>query len=110
MVQSQRTHQCRLAAGRNAGALSMSADGLHGLRADRSRCAAGLVAAYEQLRSTARPVELHVRTTGPVMFAASSDFSATNGPKVATPRRRCVASTAVQGPIAPVRRTACRAL
>jgi hypothetical protein len=26
----------------------MSLDGLHGLRPDRSRCAAGLVAAYEQ--------------------------------------------------------------
>jgi hypothetical protein len=35
------------------------------------------------------------KVLAPVMYAASSDFSATNGPKVATPRRRCVASTAV---------------
>jgi hypothetical protein len=48
LVQSQRGHEWRRAAGRNAGALSMSEDGLHGLRPDRSQCAAGLVAAYEQ--------------------------------------------------------------
>jgi hypothetical protein len=47
MVQSQRGHERRRAAGRNAGALFMSQDGLHGLRADRSRCAAKLVAGYE---------------------------------------------------------------
>jgi hypothetical protein len=48
MVQSQRRHERRLDAGRNAGAVFMSKDGLHGLRADRSRCTAELVAAYEQ--------------------------------------------------------------
>jgi hypothetical protein len=48
LVQSQRGHECRRATGRNAGAVSMSQDGLHGLRPGRSRCAAGLVAAYEQ--------------------------------------------------------------
>jgi hypothetical protein len=48
LVQSQRGHEWRRAAGRNAGALFMSEDGLHGLRPDRSRCAAGLVTAYEQ--------------------------------------------------------------
>jgi hypothetical protein len=46
-VQSQRDHERRLAAGRNAGAVFMSEDGLHGLRPGRSRCAAGLVAAYK---------------------------------------------------------------
>jgi hypothetical protein len=48
MVQPQRSHQCRLAARRRAGALFMSADGLYRLRPDRSRCAAGLVAAHER--------------------------------------------------------------
>jgi len=48
MVQSQRGHECRRPAGGNAGAVFMSQDGLHGLRADRSRCTAGLVAAYGQ--------------------------------------------------------------
>ena len=48
LVQSQRGHECRCAARRNAGALFMSEDGLRGLRPDRSRCAARLVAAYGQ--------------------------------------------------------------
>src|SRR5262245_27185983 len=48
LVQSQRGHECRRPAGRNVGALFMSEDGLHRLRPGRSRCAAGLVAAYEQ--------------------------------------------------------------
>jgi transposase len=42
------TVRYRLAAGRHVGTLLMSEDGLHGLRADRSRGAAGLVAAYER--------------------------------------------------------------
>ena len=46
-MQSRRGHERRPAAGRNAGAVFTSEDGLHGLRPDRSRCAAGLVAAYE---------------------------------------------------------------
>jgi hypothetical protein len=48
LVQSRRGHECRRLAGRNAGALFMSEDGLHRLRPDWSRRAAGLVAAYEQ--------------------------------------------------------------
>jgi len=46
MVPPQRGDECRLAAGRNVGALFMPADGVYGLRPDRSRRAAGLVAAY----------------------------------------------------------------
>jgi|SRR5262249_51716679 len=47
MVPPQRGHECRRPAGRNAAALFMSQDGLHGLRLGWSRRAAGLVAAYE---------------------------------------------------------------
>src|SRR5262249_46485939 len=58
LVQSQRGHECRRDAGRNAAALFMSQDGLHGLRPSRSRCAAGLVAAHEQA------AVVNVRSTG----------------------------------------------
>jgi hypothetical protein len=56
LVQSQRRHECRRLAGRNAGAVFVSQNGLHGLRPDRSRCAAGLVAAYEQAAVVIRPL------------------------------------------------------
>src|SRR5262249_30395729 len=41
-------HALRVPTRSNAGAVFMSQDGLHLVRPDRSRCAAGLVAAYEQ--------------------------------------------------------------
>jgi hypothetical protein len=56
MVQSQRGRECRRRAGRNAGAVFMSEDGLHGLRPGRSRCAAGLVAGYEPAAVVIRPL------------------------------------------------------
>src|SRR5262245_29943477 len=56
MVQSQRAHEGRLVAGRNAGAVFVSQDGLHGLRPGRSRCAAGLVASYEEAAVVIRPL------------------------------------------------------
>ncbi len=69
MVPSQRGHECRWAAGRDAGALFMSKDGLHGLRADRSRCAAGLVAAHE-------PAAVVI---GPLRRSFTYPFSGANG-------------------------------
>jgi hypothetical protein len=78
LVQSQRGHECRRPAGRNAGALFMSQDGLHGLRPDRSRGAAGLVAAHEQaavvirpLRRTS-PLRLRVQTGRHLLVPSSS--------------------------------------
>jgi len=68
MVPPQRGHECRRAAGRNAGAVFMSEDGMHGVRPGRRRRAAGLVAGYEQaavlIRSLRRtsPLRLRVRT------------------------------------------------
>jgi hypothetical protein len=56
LVQPQRNHECRLAPGRDPGAVLMSEDGLHGMRADRSRCAAGLVAGYEPAAVVIRPL------------------------------------------------------
>ena len=48
LVQSKSGHECRRPAGRNAGAVFVSQDGLHGLQPHGSRCAAPLVAAYDQ--------------------------------------------------------------
>src|SRR5215475_6584392 len=47
LVLSQRRHECRCAARRDAGALPVRADGVHALRPDGCGCAARLVAAYE---------------------------------------------------------------
>jgi hypothetical protein len=49
LVQSQRNAQCRLVARRYNPADARSADGLHGVRADRGRRAARLESAHEQV-------------------------------------------------------------
>ena len=46
MVPSQRDHECGLASRRDAGAVVVSADGLHQVWIDRGGGAAGLVAAH----------------------------------------------------------------
>jgi len=58
MVPPQCGHECRLATGRNAGALFMPKNGVHGLRAHRRRGAAGLVAAYEPAARRDRYMQL----------------------------------------------------
>jgi hypothetical protein len=48
LVQPKRNNEFKLAAGRNAPPVVVSKDGLHSLRPDRRRRAAGLVTAHEQ--------------------------------------------------------------
>jgi hypothetical protein len=81
LVQSQRGHECRRAAGRNAGALFMSEDGLHGLRPDRSRCAAGLVASYEQAAVVIGPAHPGL-SSGPRETRAPRGQQCVRGPYV----------------------------
>src|SRR5260221_5566339 len=57
LVQPQRKHECRLAPGRDPGAVLVSSYGLHSVRIDGRGCTAGLVAAHEPaavLSATAR--------------------------------------------------------
>jgi hypothetical protein len=46
-LSSQRGAKCRLVAQRNSGAVAVSPDGVHAMRNDRRRCAAGWVAAHK---------------------------------------------------------------
>ena len=58
----QRDHQCRLAARRNAGAVTLPSDGLHQVRNDWRRRAAGLVTARQQAARVNDAVECAPRT------------------------------------------------
>jgi hypothetical protein len=49
----------------------MSQDGLHGLRPGRSRCAAGLVAAYEQAAVVNRRRETMLKTMMMIVIGAT---------------------------------------